>query len=63
MKRNVLKRKKEWREGIAKTLHKIMNLNKFKKNHQTIFFKWPFFKIIVIYENGYFVYKLDKSGV
>jgi len=64
MKRNVLKRKKEWGEGIAKTLHMIMNLNKSqKKSTKPFFFKLPFFNIIVIYENEYFVYKPNKSGV
>ncbi len=60
MKRNLLERKKEWKEGTAKTLHKIMNLNKSqKKSTKPFFFKWPIFKIIVIWIIQLLFMKMD----
>ncbi len=66
-----IEKKKEWTEDIAKTHHKIMNLNKSQKKFiKPLFFLMTIFEnncdlnnSIVIYENGYFVNKPNKSGV
>jgi hypothetical protein len=71
MKRNVLKRKRNEERAMQRHITRLWTWTSHKKSSPNHFiFLWPFFQnncdlnnSIAIYENGYFVYNPNKSGV